>query len=428
MSVPHTWARGAPFAVFFLALVLRFALFAGDDGTLPKTGDAPRYFALAQSLRAGTGLSFDGETQTSQRMPGYPLFEAVILSLPGSSLRTVQAAQIILDSLTCVLVFFLARHFLGFLPGLLSGCAAALYVPLASFSIQFMSETLFTFFLVAAVYVLAVAGLSHRGAIMGGVLCGLATLVRPNGIFIAVFLGMWMVFPLSKWRKRIVPTAVYASAFMLVLSPWILRNARLFGAIVPTTTRTGITTYNSYLFPEEGPGFNEVFPPHTAYYSIENEAEASSYLLKATAEHIARHPLETLKTIPIKTSLLVYPFDLEWFVPWSPLRFNPFFFAVFCFGIAGVLFRRRFPGEIPGIFLYLFISLAATSLLLYSSPRLRLPYDPFLIILAAAGFLTVRNHPRSTVMLAGFTILLVFLAAVGESEGFLNLLRSFQAW
>ena len=46
-----------------------------------------------------------------------------------------------------------------------------------------------------------------------------------------------------QWRRRLVQSGVLLATFILVLSPWVIRNALIFHAFVPGSTLTG---YNMY--------------------------------------------------------------------------------------------------------------------------------------------------------------------------------------
>ncbi len=103
-----------------------------------------------------------------------------------------------------------------------------------------MTETL-TAFLCAA----ALAALPRpywRGSVLGGVLLGLASLSRPSmlpGAVLVVLAGL--LFKPGGLRDRLARCATMSLTLILVLSPWAIRNALIFGEPVWTTTHGGYT-------------------------------------------------------------------------------------------------------------------------------------------------------------------------------------------
>jgi hypothetical protein len=76
------------------------------------------------------------------------------------------------------------------------------------------------------------------------VLCGVSALTDPVVLPVAVPVAAWMAYRL--WRQRmhwISPGAAAAFAFVLVVSPWFVRNYRAFHTFIPFRDNVGLELY-----------------------------------------------------------------------------------------------------------------------------------------------------------------------------------------
>ena len=101
----------------------------------------------------------------------------------------VRWVQAFIGAWMCVLVYLLTRSV--FNHGILAGLVAAMYPPLIVSTAEILTETLFAFLLLAAVY-LVVSKNGQWWRIAAGVTLGLALLTRPMAVFFLPFLGYWM--------------------------------------------------------------------------------------------------------------------------------------------------------------------------------------------------------------------------------------------
>jgi hypothetical protein len=142
-------------------------------------------------------------------------------------------------------------------------------------------------------------------------------------------------------------------------------------------TQGGITLYSSYL-PPEGKVFGVLIDDtRVKEAKIGGEVSADRSLTRAAFELAASRPAETLRLIALKVGFLFAPID--WEIATPPGRVSPVYLfalplALFaCFWKAGEL-------QLPIVLLGAVILFSA---IVYGSPRLRLPYDPLIYLLAA---------------------------------------------
>jgi 4-amino-4-deoxy-L-arabinose transferase-like glycosyltransferase len=211
-------------------------------------GDASFYRAVATHLARGEGYlePFSGvlgraDHPTAQHPPAFVLYLAAWTKLGVVSVRGQQAACCVLGALNAVLTGVLGRRLAGPRVGIFAAVLAAVYPWLFMVEPSINSESLY-FPLVTGALILAYACLRHptsRRAALLGVIIGLATLTRPDGIFLLIFLAA----PLMWRNRRLEVHALVAcvAAAALVLSPWVVRNAIVFHEFPLISHNTGVT-------------------------------------------------------------------------------------------------------------------------------------------------------------------------------------------
>jgi 4-amino-4-deoxy-L-arabinose transferase-like glycosyltransferase len=200
--------------------------------------DAQGYHRLATTLLESHRFSDSSEKKPDGlRTPLYPMFIAACYLLFGYKPWVVILTQIAIDSMSC----FLLLRSLGRLFSRKVALIASMLYALDPFLILFsstalLSDTLFVFFLVAALWCLSHGRcrevtretLLYCGS--AGLFLGLAALTRPVAQFILV--GYLVFLSVAYWKR---PGAVLRYAllgslvFCLTLSPWLFRNYRTFG-------------------------------------------------------------------------------------------------------------------------------------------------------------------------------------------------------
>ena len=243
VTVLSAWVFLAAVAGLALRLlfVLRFPASAGDSDL---------YFQLSRSLldHHVYGLWLNGQLiPTDLRVPGYPAFLAGVTILLRRSGVVFSLSQALLDLVTCFLTAALAAALAP--PAVrrrvwLAGLWLAATCPfVANYSAVILTEVLVTFLTTAALicFVLGLRQLprdlippsdSRRLApfqytVLGALLTGLATLVRPEMPLLLAAAGL--IYAARWWRvvafrKLLLQSAAMAGAFLLPLLPWAARN------------------------------------------------------------------------------------------------------------------------------------------------------------------------------------------------------------
>ena len=226
-------------SVFLIALIIRGILFLNvvSHPQVIFQPDSRMYVSLAQGLRQYGTLCYPDrpEQPDVERVPGYPLFLASIFWLFGENFLAVVMIQIILDSLSCVLVYHLGEAvWRG--TGLISGILAALNMGMITYSQFILNDSLFLFiFLLLLLIVLKF--IRERewklGAVLGAGM-GIAALIRPVVAYLPLLLIPFFLFysAIKSEASLGVSTgkAIFIGIiFILTLSPWLIRNYVHYG-------------------------------------------------------------------------------------------------------------------------------------------------------------------------------------------------------
>jgi hypothetical protein len=338
------------------------------------SGDTPYYEELARNwLYHGVyGFYSYGHLDPSDaRMPGYPAFLAAIYSLAGPSRKAVLLAQVFVDLATCVLTALLAAR-------LAQGatesarnrvCIAALWlsvlcpftanyaaVPLTEVLTAFLTTlAILIFLLPAAIQLDLISGKAQllrsvRVWFLGGLVVGLATLVRPEMplLLAAILLVYWIRWrrPIC-WAKLTLATLWITVGLLMPLAPWAARNAltlgrvqflapryaEAYGIVMPTGfyawTRTWMfRSRDAYLFTWKLPRAPISFSDFPAYAFDSSEERSRVFALieryksergmsaltdsefaRLARERTLRHPFSSYVWVPLERTAAM------WFTP-----------------------------------------------------------------------------------------------------------------
>jgi len=155
--------------------------------------------------------------------------------------------HVLISAATVPMVACGAARLFGHRVGVFAGLLCACDPYLVRRSVHLMTEPLFTLLYLAGGLCLFLGNVSLRP--VAGVLWALATLCRPNLVglcLIVALVGLWRD---RHQPKRLAMNLLSIFMFLLVLSPWIVRNYRVHDAFVLLATNMG---YNLWIGNGEG--------------------------------------------------------------------------------------------------------------------------------------------------------------------------------
>ena len=229
--------------IVFLGLCFRIILV--HHGPF-KAGDSIDYDRLGINLSLGNGFSSAPEKPFLPeiiRDPLYPFFLAAIYSLFGHHPLAVMLFQVVLDTIGCLLIFLLLRRIMNHAFSLSVLAMMSFYPFSAYYCASLLSETLSTFLLSVSffLWILCIRNKESDGSpillILLGVTLGLNILCKSALILLPLLFAAVFVFPKRNMRSLKKSFLILTSCYLLVL-PWTLRNALVFGKFIPV--RVGI--------------------------------------------------------------------------------------------------------------------------------------------------------------------------------------------
>ncbi|MEO7890193.1 MAG: glycosyltransferase family 39 protein, partial [Vicinamibacterales bacterium] len=231
-------------SALLLGLAIRLGILSHTADLSPKIADELQYTQLAHSLVQGAGFAWANGQPTSLRPPLYPATVAAIWSVGRApSVQAVRAVQIFISLITALLVLDLGRRCFNARVGMFAAAVTWLYPEFIYLDFLLLTETLFTFFLVA--YVLLSVMLVERPgpwlALACGVVLGLGTLTRSVLWPMPLLLCPALVLVVrGNIGKRLLIPALVLLGVVVAVAPWAVRNTRLQGVVTIVDTMGGM--------------------------------------------------------------------------------------------------------------------------------------------------------------------------------------------
>lgn len=216
---------------FALGLLVRLVVWAETGALQPRITDEQQYTQIAENIRAGNGFAWAPGQPTSIRPPLYPGLLAATWTLAGrTDFQAVRMIQILLSLATAILVYWLGATLWSKEAGALAAAICWLYPSLIFYDSLILTETLFTFALVA--FVAATVKLMRTPRALFAAVCGLtlglAALTRsvlwPLPLILCPALMLMLV---ASWPRRIALASLVLAGYAVVVGPWAVRNTRL---------------------------------------------------------------------------------------------------------------------------------------------------------------------------------------------------------
>jgi 4-amino-4-deoxy-L-arabinose transferase-like glycosyltransferase len=246
----RTFARNLTLiAIAALAIRVAYTLTVARD--IEGVGDFFFFHWVANHIADGDGFinpfleRVRGEGRDIRPTALHPPLWPHVLSVPSlfgaDSILAHKLVGCVAGSGAVAAIGILGRRVGGDAVGLVAASLAALYPVLIAADGSLMSESLYGLF-VALALILALrllSGPSLAAAALLGVVVGLATLTRTEGLGLLLVLALPAAVlaqgPLP-WARRAALVAVACVAAALAIAPWTVRNIARFDQLVPVST------------------------------------------------------------------------------------------------------------------------------------------------------------------------------------------------
>lgn len=403
-----------------LAFALRLAWIAAVRFTPSLSDDAGRYDFLGRSLAAGGGFVNPNGTTTMFWPPGYPFILAAIYKLYPHWLladHTVRAALLVnalLGAAAVALVYAIGVRAFDRRTALLGALLTALFPSLIFFSNITLSETAFTFLLLAALALLIEAEARGRLLLLAaaGAIIGYAALVRGQAALLPlVALPFWWrsvavqldaAPPATIARRLALRLAIVGVPAAIVIAPWLARNVVESKSLVFISSNAGVDFYIGHSAGANGGGrkVDELVFRYPDRPQAEAEAQISRDGFREGLSYAVHHPAREV-TLSARKLVRLYATDGE-AVRWTDghgehrvmapgvrhaliTLSNAWYWSMLLLALAGAAawLSVRHPVRLLLVCLVAYWTLVHIAF--FGDPRFHAPVMPVLALWAAAG-------------------------------------------
>jgi hypothetical protein len=378
---------------------------------------------VARALATGRGYAdpFTGETgPTAWVSPLYPLLLAGIFKTFGvySQASAVVAVSVncLFSALTAIPTYAIGKRCFGVRVAVWAAWIWALYPPSMQFAARSIWETSLSTLLVSCAILLALKlrGIGDQrtpGArsastsqwLLFGALCGLLALSNPSALLFLTACGFWI---LCGSRFHSMGGAILAVAVCaLIVSPWMLRNQRVFHRFIPMRSNAGAELYLG-----NGPGATGLVMEYDhpffdaqalAQYRRLGEVEFSAQQGRAAWRVIRQSRLRFAALVVRRVYFFWCGVPHERDRSLGKAIADWLRMALFCFtsaaGILGLLLAVRSRNAAAPLLVAAFVLLPLVYYFVFVHARFRHPLEPLIAVLGVWLFQSAgKGNPRGT--------------------------------
>ncbi len=355
--------------------------------------------------------------------------------------------QIVIGSLTCVLIWFVGRRLFRHTPMIaaVAAMAGTLYGPLIFFDGEFLPATLATFLNLAGLVLLLRCQdkPSATRYALAGVVFGLSALTVAT-VLTFVLAAAAFVWLDTRWQYTLAQRIRWPLAFLfgvaLVITPVTLRNVFIGGDGVLISSNAGInfwvgnnSDYDEAVNIRPGWEWDDLLARPRLEAHLQRPSAASDFFMQESWEYIRAQPLDYARLLARKAFLFWHGEeigrnqDIYFWRNYSPILATTLWknFVAFPFGLVGplavlglIVAVRQRGISLPVTFTMVY---ALSVVAFFIMARYRVPLIPMLLVYAAYGgysvIQAVRSEPRPTAALhVGVLALLITLSNHGVTR------------
>ena len=391
---------------------LLLALYLGVWGE-PETWE---YDVIAANIAAGAGHIYDrsGFVYSAYSPPIWSYVLALLLKLPGSTRANIQFLQALFCFGSAIVYAALARRMSGGASnGLLAGLLVALQPSLLHYSVVKSDPLPLSVLLLGLIALAGVEMVREPGppsALGFGLLLALGVLSRGTPIVALPLVGVWLVV---RWRGRAaIWVALAVGALALGLAPWLIRNERLLGRALITTTagenfwRGNHQGATGGVADQDGGPITNLIPSNAALPGTirsvlmsGTEVDRQDVFLNEALTFIRETPLSAASLFAQKMRTFWWRIDSDPrdYSPAAAAAYEVIYRAELVLALFGAFALFRSPRESPpaahreaAVFsIALMVAISVLQSLFYVQGRHRFMIEPLLLMFTACGILAL---------------------------------------
>lgn len=400
-----------PLAILAIAIFLRLS-YVVFYPQMPLVNDPSGYDKTGWGLVNGKGFpvfELDNEVIIS-RPPGYPVFLAVIYNTFGHAPQAVRVFQAILDSLVCLVVFYLGLKLFNSTIGYLAAILYAFYIPPIIFSGLLYSEILFTFILSVCILFLFLAIRTDRFKywIGAGLFLGAATLISTRSLYMPLFIFAAIFLNNRSIKKSLKRLGIMITCMLVLFSPWTLRNYLATGKVIllDNIGSSGASLLWLATNPYGAIDWDMSSEPMKSRFAHLTEEERVKIFKKEALSNLKQYPLAYARNSFKRFGLFwfssfsyhIYGFEKSFSAAWQERNCVFLLFKFFLFGLNALFVMLGFFGlwvirrkwKRPYfIILAPIIYFVLIDTFYVATPRHQVPIIPYMIIFASVGIISI---------------------------------------
>lgn len=224
------------FGLSFLIRIFTFYAFFQNNKTMTDF-DSKVYCEVGVSVSEGKGLINQDGSHNFLRVPLYPIFLGACYKIFDANNEKALIFQAFISSIIPILIFFLSLLIFphNLLVAKISSFLSSIHVGFVTFSNLLMAESLFTlFFLIFLITLfLALKGKNDKLIFfISGIILGVSSLFRPVGpLVLLTTLFIIILVQKTNIKASLQNCLVLFIGWFLIVLPWIARNFWLTGYI-----------------------------------------------------------------------------------------------------------------------------------------------------------------------------------------------------
>jgi 4-amino-4-deoxy-L-arabinose transferase-like glycosyltransferase len=244
---------------------------------------------------AVTGGYSTGDHLTAYWPPGYPFWLSRLYLVFGHEPLACVIANVFFGTATVLLSYLLVRRLWGERIGRWTLLGMAVFPSQVLFTSVLASEMLFTPLFVAAILFFVIGNRAQRWwptVLLGGITLGLATLTRTVTTLFLIPVALYWLVENKSWRSTGSRLAFALVGFLLVATPWMIRNYHAVGEIC-LSTNSGVNLFIGNQ-PGSGIGYSHQVVGQLDLSESSQEARVNNDAGKRARDYIAQYPLAFL--------------------------------------------------------------------------------------------------------------------------------------
>ena len=247
--------------IFFIVFTVYsfFTLLKITNGLPPENLAADQYFQIAENIVNSRFFSLDGLSPTALRMPGYPLFLAVFFKL-FQNWWVILFLQHLISAMSAVLLYIIAKRWARPAWAATVSFIWAFEPYSIDISSQFLTETIYTFILLAFIFIFLKYGdnlFEKKIIVMLSFMSAMLIYIKPISLFLPIVFAVALLYP-KLTKKSLTRIACFFILIFIFLFPWLLRNYLVFGSWQLSSDNASSLYITSLLFQADKQGLKHL--------------------------------------------------------------------------------------------------------------------------------------------------------------------------